>query len=53
MGQLLQLLERYPLGERACEDVRLWLGEEKGFSVKSMYEVLSRTNRPLFLNSII
>lgn len=53
MGQLLQLVERYPLRKRAYEDVRLWLGENKGFSVKSMYEVLSSTNRPLFPNSVI
>lgn len=42
MGRLLDLLERYAIGERDVNDEMLWgLDEEKGFSVKSMYEELS------------
>lgn len=41
MGRLLEHLENFHLGDLERDDERIWfLDEEKGFSVKSMYEAL-------------
>lgn len=39
MGRLMEVLERYLVGDPELEDEMLWIWKEDGvFSIKSMYE---------------
>lgn len=47
--RLFGLLDSYPLGEIGLPDEMKWRGDEdKGFSVRSMYEELNLSKRTLF-----
>lgn len=49
MGQLLDILEKYPVGGQGLEDEMIWTpDEEGGFSVASMFDALKPQKPDLF-----
>lgn len=53
MGRLLDMLDKYFLGDDSKPDEMLWcLDEAKGFSVNSMCEVLGSSTQTLLKGSV-